>query len=234
MAKKLAKYEIPKSDKAVDRLAKSVLAYAGPRIEGINGGTPQWPDIPIASWMTFKSTQEVWVVAYAACDVPHLPSVTEAKNLAKAELRLALSDLLERGLLVYPRTTDDVLAMGFSLVDDTPTSVTMVTDAVDMTISNDPLPDSYRQIIHYKILGAASRSKEPYLLAVFQIYIQGPGDPPPRIDDDSVWSNDIINMKSPYTHQHLSTDVGKTCWFRARWQAKGGKRGPWTMRRAGI
>jgi hypothetical protein len=229
MTKKIAKYELPRVEAVLDALARSVLTYVGPHIED-----GSWTDIPAASWAAFKAAYAMWAPAYAACKEPHLPTDTEAKNLAEVDLRLALSDLLDRGLLLSPRTADDAVAMGFTLIDDARTGTAVVTDSVDMSITNDPQPDSHTHIIHYRKLGAPNRSKAPWHLAVFQTYIQGPGDPEPLADDDSFWSADITNMKSPYTHQHLSTDIGKTCWYRTRWQAKNGNKGPWTMKKAGV
>jgi hypothetical protein len=103
-----------------------------------------------------------------------------------------------------------------------------------MTITNDPLVDSHRHIIHYKKLGAAGRGKAPWRLAVFQTYIQAPGDPSPLIDGESFWSRDYISMKSPFKRPHRSADSGKTCWYRACWESQGGKQGAWSMARAMI
>jgi hypothetical protein len=50
----------------------------------------------------------------------------EAKNLAENALRTTLTDLLERGFLIAPRTSENAVAMGFHLIDDTRTVVTVV------------------------------------------------------------------------------------------------------------
>jgi hypothetical protein len=227
MAKKIAKYRLPDSEEALDTLANSVLTYATPHIDGAGA---DWTDIPTAIWTAFKDAHAVWTPAYAACKGAHLPAATEAKNLAEAALREALTGLLDRGLLLEPRTAADAVAMGFHLIDDTRTVLTAVNDAVDIdSISNGPITGSHTHIIRYHIEGSAHRAKAPYHLAVFQVYIQGPGDPPPILNSERGWSKDYVSMNEPFEIRHEPGDVGKIAHYRALWETDGGVKGPWSM-----
>jgi hypothetical protein len=128
----------------------------------------------------------------------------------------------------------DKFVMGIGPVDETDTPQGSVGDGVEMTVTNGLLVDSHIQYIHYKRQGAANRAKAPWHLAVFQMYVQGPGDPAPLVNNDALWSRDIINLASPFVVQHGDADAGKTCWYRAHWEALDGKKGPWSMVRAMI
>ena len=157
MAKKIARHALPRSEAELDTLANSVLTYTTPHIEGQEA---DWTDIPAASWTAFKTAQAAWVTAYAACKGAHLPKDTAAKNMAGNVLRESLRGLLDRGLLLAPRTAEDAVAMGFRLLDDTRTTTTVVNDAVDIdSISNGPIPSSHIHIMRYHIEGHARRSK---------------------------------------------------------------------------
>jgi hypothetical protein len=103
-----------------------------------------------------------------------------------------------------------------------------------MSFRNDPRPGTHTQYVYYKILGAANRSKEPYHMGVFQMYIQGPGDPAPSVDKNEFWSRDILNMASPLKITFDSADAGKTCWYRALWEGKHSQQGRWSMASATI
>jgi hypothetical protein len=128
-----------------------------------------------------------------------------------------------------PLKEADFASLGFKVQGTTRTSGGEILDTVEMSFLNDPRPDTHTQYAHYKKLGFLSKSKAPYHKAVFQIYIQGPGDPPPRMDDDSFWSRDITCMASPLVSTFKSTDAGKICWYRARWESFDDKQGRWTM-----
>jgi hypothetical protein len=232
MAKKIAKYTLPKSEEALDTLANSVLTYATPHIEGAGA---DWTDIPTVSWTAFKAAHAAWSTAYAACKGAHLPKDTAAKNLAEHALREALTDLLERGLLIAPRTTEDAVAMGFHLIDNTHTSVTAVNDAVDIdSIANGTIPGSHTHILHYHIEGSSHRAKAPYHLAVFQVYIRGADDPEPILNSERGWSKDYVSMTEPFEIRHEPSDVGKTAYYRALWETVGGVKGPWSMSSAEV
>jgi hypothetical protein len=230
MAKKIAKYTLPKTEEGLDSVATSVKGYAEVYIEG-----GSWSDIPAASWTVFTTAYAAWVPAYKACKVAHLPKVTEAKNLAKAALREALSDLLDRGLLLPPRTVEDAVAMGFELVDDTRTVPTEVHDSVDMdSITNGAIPGSHTHVITYRIEGSPHRAKTPYHLAVFQVYVKDTEDPEPVLNNQQGWSNDYISMTEPFEFRHEARDVGKTAYYRAHWETNGGLKGPWAMADAKV
>ena len=227
MSKKVARHTLPKSEAALDTLVNSVLTYAKPHIEGQEA---DWTDIPAPSWTAFKAAQATWVTAYAACKGAHLPKDTAAKNLAGSVLRDSLRDLLDRGLLLAPRTAEDAVAMGFQLIDDARTMITVVNDAVDIdSISNSPIPGSHTHIVRYHIEGRARRSKSPYHLAVFQVYIRGPGDPEPILNSEQGWSKDYISLSEPFELRHEPGDVGKTAYYRAHWETANGVKGPWAM-----
>ena len=232
MAQKIAKHTLPSTEVALDTLANSVLTYATPHIEGAGA---DWTDIPTASWTAFKNARVVWASAYAACKGAHLPKDTEAKNLAKKALRTAITNLLERGFLLAPRTSEDAVAMGFHLIDNKRTSLTTVSDAVDIDrIANGTVPGSHTHIIYYRIEGSSHRAKAPYHLAVFQVYVRGADDPEPILNSERGWSKDYISLREPFEIRHESGDVGKTAYYRAHWETSRGVKGPWAMASAEV
>jgi hypothetical protein len=125
--------------------------------------------------------------------------------------------------------------MGFSLIDGTRTSITVVNDAVDIdNISNGPIPGSHVHIIHYHIEGKAHRAKSPYHLAVFQVYIKGVGDAEPILNNERGWSKDSISLNEPFEIRHDPSDMGKIAYYRACWETSGGVKGPLSMMSAEI
>jgi hypothetical protein len=158
-----------------------------------------------------------------------------AKNNALKALKKAMrkfaNDAIRFNDLIMP---EDKLLLGIGPLDESDTAQGDVEDGVEMTVTNDSKPDSHTQIIHYKRSGAANRSKAPWHMGVFQICIRKAGDPPPDVNDDSVWSKDIICLSSPFVYKHRAVDAGKDCYYRAHWEALDGKKGGWTMVRAMI
>jgi hypothetical protein len=155
----------------------------------------------------------------------------EAKEIAKTAMRLFAGDRIRKN----PRmSVVQKLEMGVGPRDETKTSGGKVKDTLDMSFRNDPHANTHIQYTDYKKHDADNKSKDPYQLAVFQIYIQGPGDPPPRVDSDEFWSRDIINLSSPLKIIFKGDDAGKMCWYRARWQARNAKQGDWSMASALI
>jgi hypothetical protein len=232
MAKKIAKYTLPKTEEALDTLAHGVLTYAAPHIEGAGA---DWTDIPANTWTAFKNAFTAWRPAYEACKGAHLPKDTAAKNLAENTLRETLTELLDRGLLLAPRTAEDAVAMGFHLVDHTRTVVTAVSEAVDVdSITNGPITGSHVHILHYHIEGKATRSKAPYHTAIFQVYIRGKDDPEPVMNSERGWSKDYVSMAEPFEMRHEAGDAGKTAYYRALWESDSGIKGPWSMSGAEI
>jgi hypothetical protein len=232
MAKKIAKEELPHKEEALDTLAHSVLDYATPHIEGANA---DWTDIPTEKWTAFKEVVAAWTLAYATCKGAHIPHDTEVKNLAKAALCDALTDLIDHGLLVFPRTEADVVGMGFSLIDHSRTSVVVVNDAVDIDhISTGTIPGSHVHIVQYRIEGKKSRAKTPYHLAVFQVYLKGEGDAEPLLDNERGWSKDYVSMTEPFEMRHDPADRGKIAYYRAQWETTNGVKGPWSMSSAEV
>jgi hypothetical protein len=51
MAKKIAKYPLPKAQESLDTLANSVFTYAAPYIDGAE---VDWTDIPVANRAVFS------------------------------------------------------------------------------------------------------------------------------------------------------------------------------------
>jgi hypothetical protein len=232
MAAKIAKYKLPHSEEALDTLANSVFTYGSPHIEGASA---DWTDILLTSWTAFKEAVAAWTPAYAACKGAHLPHDTEVKNIAEGALRAALSDLLARGLLIAPRTTADAVAMGFHLVDDSRTTVTEVSDSVDIDdITNGIIPGSHTHVMHYRVAGKSNRAKAPYHLAVIQVFIRGKDDPEPVLNSEEGWGKDYISLSEPFEIRHDPGDVGKTAYYRAHWETDSGVKGPWSMASAEV
>jgi hypothetical protein len=154
-----------------------------------------------------------------------------AMEVLKAAMRKFANDAIRFNDLM---TVAQKFLMGVGPHDEVDTPQGAVADAVEMTVVNDPVPDSHTQIIHYKKMGFKSRAKAPWHMGVFQICIRNPGEPAPDIDDESVWSKDIICLSSPFVYKHRAVDVGKDCYYRAHWEAEDGKKGGWTMVRAMI
>jgi hypothetical protein len=232
MAKKIAKQELPKTEEGLDSVAVSVIEHASAPIQAED---PKWKDISPVLWTAFLDAHADWTPAYAACKVAHLPKDTEKKNLAEKALRKSLTDLLDRGFLLDPRTAEDAVAMGFELIDPTHTVPTEVTDTVDMDrITNGPIPGSHTHVINYRIDGSTHRAKAPYHMAVFQVYIKNADDPAPSLHNDQGWSKDYVNLTEPFEMVHKDEDANKIAYYRAHWEAHGGLKGKWAMASARI
>jgi hypothetical protein len=193
-----------------------------------------WEHIPQTALARLTTLYDDWCEAYEKIKGPHTPVDTEKKNEARKAAKTYLSEFIARYLVWDPVTDADRLAMGMPLRDRVNTPGGEVVDTVEMSFRNDPRPGTHTQYMYYKILGAANRAKAPYHLLVLQTYIQGPGDPAPSVDAAAHWSRDIVNMSSPFKITFDSADAGKVCWYRALWEAKGGKQGRWSMSSAMI
>jgi hypothetical protein len=155
----------------------------------------------------------------------------EAMAIAISAMRVFAGDRVRKN----PRmSVSQKLEMGVGPEDDILTPGGEIKDNVDMSFRNDPHPDAHTQYTDYKKQGAETKAKFPYHVAAFQICIQGPGDPAPRVDSDELWGPVILNLSSPLKIQFNSIDAGKTCWYRACWQAENTKQGNWTMASAMI
>jgi hypothetical protein len=230
MAKRIGKRTLPQKEEELDTLTNNIVTYATPHIEGIGGNNPDWPDIQLPHWMAFKSAREDWVIAYAACKVPHLPVTTQAKNSAKEVLCDTLNELLDHGLLSSPRVAKDIVGMGFSLIDNIPTDTKVVYDTVDFgSIISNTVLGSHQHIVPYHIAGSANRSKAPYNRAVFQVCIRDRNEPPPLVTEDDGWSGGYDSMREPFAYQHSAADAGKLAYYRACWVARNSVRGKWAM-----
>ena len=223
---KIAKYQLPRKDKDLDALANQTYTYAGPHITGPDA---DWTDIPLEAWTAFRTALMNWNSAYAACKSPHLPTETAAKNMAGEALRDAFTNLLERGLLLSPRTEKDVIGMGFHLRDNTPTHDTEIKDIVDIdSITNGVIPGSHTHVIRYRILGHPTRAKDPYQLAVFQVHYREEGAEEPELNGGG-WGQDILSPNEPLEVRHEPEHAGKTAYYRARWQTHAVQQGDWSM-----
>ena len=232
MSKKIVKYEVPTNEEELDAMANRIYTYGGPHITGPDA---DWTDIPLPTWTAFRSALMAWSPAYAACKVPHLPGHTAPKNLAKGNLRSAIDDLIMRGLCEPPRTLEDLLNMGFHERDSTRTPVEKIDDFVDIdTILNGVIPGTHDHTVHYRILGHPTRAKAPYQMAIFQVYVRGPADPEPVLKSEEPWGPDQTCMNEPFEVSYEPQDMGKTAYYRARWQVIGGVRGGWSMATAII
>jgi hypothetical protein len=204
---------------AMAKTWKEVLALRGPAL-----GVPA-ADIAKMNELAALATSSLAVVN---SNEKTATAVTQC-NSDFAALDEQMRYIKKRNFTKPPLEDADFTALLLKIPDSNKTAGGEIEDTVAMTFVNDSHPGTHKQFVRYKILGADNNSKAPYHMAVFQTYIQGPGDPDPLIDDDSFWSKDIICMSSPLEYIHKSTDVGKNCWYRARWEAEGGEQGPWTM-----
>jgi hypothetical protein len=250
--KRITGYKFPDSEEDLDTLANSVLTYAKPHIEGASapstgsgtgGGSvaepveavEPWPDISASSWTAFKAAYAAWGPAYAACKGAHPRRDTEAKNKALVALRFTLAGLLERGLLLEPRTAKDAAAMGCHLLDATATVLGVMIDVLIIdSLTNDPIPGSHTHIIRYHIKQNTHSTRVIYYQAVFQVYLQGAGDPPPVLNSERGWSKGYVSLNAPFELRHEPGDVGKTAHYRVRWVTEGGVKGPWSMASAKV
>ena len=227
MPQKIAKYKLPHKEADLDTLVHRVRTYCTPHLVGSN---PDWPDIPTAAWTAFTAAVDAWDPAYEACKVPHVPSQTAAKNLAEDTLRDALRNLINRGLLLPPRTLEDVVAMGFQAADIINTPDEEIKDLVDIDlITNGTVPGTHVHIVHYRIAGHPTRAKDHYQLAVFQVYLRGPDDPAPVLESEAPWGPDHLSKNEPFEIHYGPERMGWTAYYRARWQAFSSAQGPWTM-----
>jgi hypothetical protein len=221
MTRKLAKTALPLKDTALDALVTAILAYAGPRIEGVGGGQPEWGDISIVIWMAFKAACEVWTLALAACKVPHVPAVTEAKNDAKAALLDALAQLIDHGLVSKPRTAADVLAMGFQLRDGTYSPVGDP-ETVPLIVSLTSKPGQI-VVIHFKDTLSDKSEAIPHGMGGCVLnFTYGPK----AVTDKSLIKERLLMTHSPYVLKKLPPEAQQqvlSCY--GQWQTEGGDEG---------
>jgi hypothetical protein len=222
MTKKIAKTELPQADSKLHTLANSVDVYAGPRIMGAGGQQPIWPDIPVEFWMAFTAALDVWKVAYAACDVPHLPTVTEAKNAAKANLKDALNMLIEHGLCSYPRTKEDVLAMGFALRDPNRTPHPMPEIKPDL----EAVPSGSARHTVTAINPLTHLAKRPPLVkgVVFAFKLRLPNEPKAEAAD----MPSVFQAETTKNFQWKESDIGKVADYAVAYETEGYVRGTWS------
>jgi hypothetical protein len=187
-------------------------------------------DVTALTALTTEAGNSLAVVLSADCTKV---AIAQCKTDFKA-LIVKMRYIKRRNFTKPPLDDADFAALGLPVPDPTNTAGGEIIDTIDMSFKNDPRPDSHTQYVYFKILGADNRSKYPYHMAVFQRYIQGPGDPEPIADKDALWTRDIIVMSSPYVSTFDSADAGKICWYRSRWEAFSGKQGKWSMIRAMI
>jgi hypothetical protein len=224
----------PTTFDGVDDFVGNIVTYVTEKVTAASGGTAEWTHIPAEETQTLTELYDDFHSKHVVCK----GDPTSADRLARKEAADTLEKFtryfVKRYLSFDPVTNVDREKMHLPLLNQKSTPQGTVNEAVEITITNDPMADSHRHILHYKREGASNKAKAPWHLAVFQIYIQGPDDPAPMIDSERFWSKDFINMDSPYTHQHVSTDVGKICWYRAHWEASSSAKGPLSMARAQI
>jgi hypothetical protein len=221
MAKKLAKITLPRAEKALDALAAGILAYAGPRIEGLGEQPPEWTDIPLAFWTAFKSAYAAWTLAYEACKIPHVPAVTEAKDGAKADLCNALDQLTGHGLTADPRKAEDVIAMGFPLRDSTrspigtPKTVPLI---VSLTARR-----GQQVLVHFKDELSEKSEAVPYgMSGCILNFCYGPE----KVMDKALIKDRLLMTSSPYLLAKLPPEAQNT-WLSCyvQWQNESGEEG---------
>jgi len=127
-----------------------------------------------------------------------------------------------------PLTDEDMASLGLPLADTINTPTTEVKDTTELRVTNDTAADTHVQYVHFKIAGSTGDSKDPYYACIMQTCIRAPAEPPPSIDNDAEWSKDIVCMATPEKIQHKAADAGKTCYYRAQWQAHNSVKGKWT------
>jgi hypothetical protein len=222
MTKKIAKTQLPHTEKKLNTLANSVYTYAGPRSMGVGGQQPTWPDIQVEFWMAFTAALDVWKVAYAACDVPHLPTVTEAKNVAEANLRDALNMLIEHGLCSYPRTAEDVLSMGFELRDANRTPH----PTPDVKPNTEAVPSGSARHTVTAINPITRLKKKPPLVkgVVFAYKLRLP-DAPKALAADMP---SVFQAETTKNFQWKESDIGKVADYATAYETEGYARGTWS------
>jgi hypothetical protein len=219
MAKKIARYRLPDGAAALDSLATSVLKYAMVPIEM---GKPHWADVPAASWTAFQDAYTAWTPAYAACKVAHLPKDTEAKNLAETALRDALSDLLDRGFLLPPRTAEDVVAMGFALRDTTHTAHP-VPSLKPETLAEPTGKEKHTVTAIHPV--EKTKKKPPLVKGVaFASRIRTAGEPPATTDT----MPSVFQTGTSRAFQWNEADHGKVADYATAYENDSGDRGPWS------
>jgi hypothetical protein len=230
----MAKDIYPTTVDGVDDFVGNIVTYVTEKVTAASGGTAEWTHIPAAETQTLTELYDDYHRKHMVCKGDPTSSDRLARKEAGDKLEKFTRYYIKRYLSFPPVTDVDREKMHLHLLNTKPTPQGPVNEGVEITITNDPMADSHRHILYYKREGASNKAKAPWHLAVFQIYIQGPDDPAPMIDSERFWSKDFINMDSPYTHQHTTPDVGKTCWYRAHWEATNGAKGPLSMARAQI
>jgi hypothetical protein len=155
--------------------------------------------------------------------------VVRAKCRTDFTLLVAKMRFIKRHYFLQPPLTDeDIASLGLETADSIKTPTTEVKDTTELWVTNDTAADTHVQYVHFKIAGSTSDAKDPYYACIMQTCIRAPAEPPPSIDNNAEWGKDIVCMASPEKVQHKAADAGKTCYYRAQWQARNSFKGPWT------
>jgi hypothetical protein len=227
-----AKINIPRTHAKLDALTTQIVAYGTVKMDPSTG---TWKDIPQVFWTEFISAYNIWKAAYAAVQGDHTRVQTQEKNDARDALIVSLQNLIMHGLVSAPRDKADIVGMGFALRDEVRTSKFEVTDSVEIDrIENGTTPGSHEHYVYYRVAGRKNRSKSPYYIAVFQVSVRADGEDPPDLNNDADWGHDEVSPNEPFKRSFPPADDGKRAWYRARWESRTGKHGPWSMSNAEV
>ena len=215
---------VPRRDAEFNRFFEGIVNYVQKKAVKERA----WTDIPEVDLRELAGAWEDWAKSYGATLVPHLPSVTAMKNIARERNEKALRKFIQRFLYWRPVGDGDRTNMGLPLRDTVRTAHPHVAEEVELELR---LSRISAIELHFRIKGAGHRAK-PKAYGGALIVWDVLDEPPPNPKD---LKRHVLAGRTPHTLEFPWDERGKTVYIAAAWQNDRGVTGPFTdMERAYI
>jgi hypothetical protein len=205
---------IPQSDGAFLEWAKTLTAYASPKLTNFN--------IPAGAFTPIQAQLTAYETAFEAAQNPNRGKVDVLnKNEARDTLKTSIRSFVKAYLAYNPAVSDaDKENMGLPLHDGTRTPVPAPTTIPEVELDSSII----RQIaVHFKDAGSEKRGKPAHVHGI-ELRWALLDNAPASVED---MKNSAFDTATPYTFTFDETDRGKALYICPRWENNKGDKGPW-------
>jgi hypothetical protein len=205
---------IPQSDGAFLEWAKTLVAYANPKLANFN--------IPAGTFTPIQTQLTAYETAFEAAQNPNRGKVDVLnKNEARDTLKTSIRSFVKAYLAYNPAVSDaDKENMGLPLHDGTRTPVPAPTTIPEVELDSSVI----RQIaVHFKDTGSEKRGKPVHVHGI-ELRWALLDNAPASVED---MKNSAFDTATPYTFTFDETDRGKALYICPRWENNKGDKGPW-------
>jgi hypothetical protein len=211
-------YSVPSKDADFDAHYHRVVEYMLARVLA---ASPKWTHIPKPEAEALAADYGVWHAAWEAVLVPHVPSVTAAKNDARGHSEKVLSEFKTRYLLFPPVTKEDQIEMGMHIHDRIPTPVPKP-EGIPMVEVLMPKP----RMLRFRFKGVTNKrwGKPPHVHGMELVWLIA--DAPPAEVGDLVHSE--FATKSPLDLVFKESERGERLYYAVRWETLAMKKGDYS------